>query len=323
MKTLKQSAIASTKRKNGFLTEMKLNFPLYTMFVPGFILTFLFSYVPLFGVVLAFKQVDLRNGIMRSPWVGTENFRLLFSSPTAILSIRNTLLYNLIFIFSGLVIAVTLAITLSLVGNKLASKAYQTVLIMPHFLSYVIVAYLVYAFLNMETGFVNNQILKMLTGEPQEINWYIQQKAWPYIIFIVHMWKTMGYSSIVYLAAIAGINSELYEAAQIDGANLWKQIIHITLPSLKSMMIIMTILNLGKIFNADFGLFYNVPMNSGALYPVTNVLSVYTYNMMMAAGTASTGLSSAAALFQSAIGFVLVLVTNCIVRKLDSSNALF
>lgn len=314
-----QNGIELSKRgANGF----KQNWSLYLMTLPGIILTFLFSYLPMFGIIIAFKKINLRDGIFGSPWVGFDNFELLLQNENAWISIRNTVLYNLVFIVSELVIAVGLAILLSMIANKFLSKAYQTIFIMPHFLSMVIVSYIVFAFLNMESGFLNNVILPIF-GIDEKINWYAESGAWTYILFIVRIWKSAGYSSIVYLAAIAGIDKEMYEAARIDGAGVWKQITHITLPSIKNIMIIMTILNIGKIFSADFGLFYNVTMNSGALYPTTLVINTYVYNMMTAAGTASTGLASAAAMLQSVLGFVLVVTTNTIVKKIDSDSALY
>lgn len=311
-------------KKSTGIGGIKANWSLYIMFLPGMLLTFMFCYLPMFGIIIAFKKVNLRDGILASPWVGLDNFKLLFQNENSWISMRNTVAYNLVFIFVGLVLAVALAITLSLIRGRIASKAYQTIFIMPHFLSMVIVAYLVFAFLNMESGFLNNTVLPMLYGDSfEKINWYADYKPWPYILFAVNVWKTTGYSSIVYLAAIAGIDTEMYEAARIDGANLRQQILHITLPSLKNIMIIMTILNVGKIFSADFGLFYNITMNSGALYPTTLVINTYVYNMMSAAGTASTGLASASAMLQSVLGFVLVVVTNAIVKRLDEDSALF
>ncbi|MBP3360792.1 MAG: sugar ABC transporter permease [Clostridia bacterium] len=294
------------------------------MFLPGMILTFLFSYLPMFGIIIAFKKVNLRDGILSSPWIGFKNFEMVLKNSNAWISIRNTVAYNAVFIITGLIFSVALAIALSILKNKLSSKVYQTIYIMPHFLSMVIVAYLVFAFLNMESGFINKSVLPIIFGEgAQKINWYAESGMWPYILFIVRTWKTVGYGSIVYLAAIAGIDMGMYEAAKIDGANLWQQILNITLPSLKTIMTIMTIMNVGHIFSADFGLFYNVPMNSGALYPTTLVINTYVYNVMTAAGTASTGMASAAAMLQSVLGFVLVIVTNAIVRKVDESSALF
>lgn len=307
---------------NKKLTQLKNNMPLYLMFIPGFILVLMFSYIPMFGMIIAFKKINLRDGIFGSPWIGLENFRMLMSNSNAWIAMRNTILYNLVFIATGVVFAVTLAVLLSLVKNKLASKVYQTIYIMPYFLSMVIVAYIVYAFLNMESGFLNNTALINLFGG-EKVNWYTKTKAWPFILFIVNAWKTVGYSSIVYLAAMAGIDPGLYEAAAIDGASTWKQIIHITLPSLKNIVIIMTIMDIGRIFSSDFGLFYNVTMNSGALYPTTLVMNTYVYNMMIGAGSSGSGLSAAASMLQSVLGFIMVLSANAVVRKIDRESAMF
>lgn len=310
-----------------FIKDLKWachNWPLYVMFIPGFVLTLLFSYLPMFGIIIAFKRVNLRDGILGSPWIGLENFTALFRNQSVWDAIRNTLLYNTVFIIVGTLLAVALAVALSLIRAKLASKVYQTVFIMPHFLSMVVIAYLVFAFLNMESGFVNNKIIPMLMGaDATKVNWYAKPGAWPIILFIVRMWACVGYDSIVYLAAIAGIDTELYEAAAIDGASTWQKIIHVTVPSLRTMVIIMTILAIGKIFSADFGLFYTVTMNSGALYPTTLVINTYVYNLMTAAGGASMGMSSAASMLQSIVGFIMVVSTNMIVRKVDSDSALF
>lgn len=315
------------KQEPGFLRDLKWarkNWPLYTMFIPGFVFLVLFAYLPMFGIIIAFKNVNLRDGIFGSPWVGFGNFRALFRNESVWIAIRNTLSYNIVFILTGLVFAVALAIALNLIKSKLASKVYQTVYIMPHFLSMVIIAYLVFAFLNMESGFINNKVIPFLMGEGAgKVNWYIKAGAWPFILFIVKTWQTVGYSSIVYLAAIAGIDTEMYEAAAIDGAGIWKQIRFITVPSLKTMMIIMTILNIGKIFSADFGLFYTVTMNSGALYPTTLVTNTYVYNLMTGAGSASMGMSAAASVLQSVVGLIMVVGTNMIVRKIDEESSLF
>lgn len=327
MSVKKVSLAKSERRTTDIAKDIKWavkNWPLYTMFIPGFILTFLFAYLPMFGIIIAFKKINLRDGIFNSPWVGMDNFRALFRNESVWDAIRNTLAYNAVFIFTGLVFAVALAIALNLVKNKLASKVYQTVYIMPHFLSMVIIAYLVFAFLNMESGFINNYIIPFFGGENAgKVNWYAKAEAWPVILFIVKTWQSVGYSSIVYLAAISGIDTELYEAAEIDGAGTWKQIRYITIPSLKTMMIIMTILNIGKMFSADFGLFYTVTMNSGAIYPTTLVTNTYVYNLMTGAGAASMGMSAAASMLQSVVGFIMVVVTNLIVRKIDEESSLF
>ena len=276
-------------RTNITPNQIKQNIPYYIMMLPGLIATFVFSYLPIFGIIIAFKKFNPRAGIWGSPWCGLDNFNFIFNSSDTMIVLRNTLCYNLVFIFLGLILNVALAVLLNLVVNKTVSKIYQTIIIMPHFLSFVIVSYIVYAF----------------------------------FLTFVHFWKVTGYGSVVYLAAIAGIDTEIYEASEIDGANRWQQIRYVTIPSIKPVMITMTILNIGKIFNADFGLFYQVPMNSGALYSVTNVINTFVYNTLGQGGITGVGMSSAASFFQSVVGFVLVLISNSITRKIDSENAMF
>nr|QGT50942.1 sugar ABC transporter permease [uncultured Firmicutes bacterium] len=322
MEKIQQGVMVSAPpKKRGFLREVKNNAPLFIMTLPGFILTILFAYFPMFGIIIAFKKMNFAAGILGSPWVGLSNFEFLFKSPDAWVITRNTILYNLVFIFGGLVINVALAIGLSELRTRWLSKTYQTMILMPHFLSYVIVSYLVFAFCSVENGFLNKTILPALGMEP--ITWYTNPAPWPFILIIVNFWKTMGYGSVVYLAAIAGIDTQLYEAAKIDGANRWQQIRNITIPSLTPLMVILTIMNVGKIFNSDFGLFYQVPLNSGPLYPVTNVINTYVYNMLTSAGSGSTGMASAASFYQSVVGFLLVITTNCVVKKIDPEKALF
>ena len=260
-------------------------------------------------------------GIWGSPWNGLKNFEFMFSSPDAWVITRNTILYNLVFILGGIVLNVAMAIGLNELRNKAFSKVCQTIVLMPHFLSYVIVSFLVLAFLHVENGLMNRVVLPALGLDG--IDWYSTDKPWPVIVIIVNFWKTVGYGSVVYLAGIAGIDTSLYEAAKVDGANRWQQIRYITIPALVPLIVILTILNVGKIFNSDFGLFYQVPLNTGALYPATNVISTYVYNMLMSAGTGSVGMASAAAFYQSVVGFILVITTNLIVRKISPENALF
>ncbi len=289
---------------------------LYIMTIPAAVLCIIFNYLPMFGIVIAFKDYSPARGIWGSEWIGLQNFKAFFSGPDAWLITRNTLAYNIVFIMLGTFLAIIMAIALSEITNKLASRTYQTIALMPHFLSYVIVGYVTLSFLSTENGVLNKQLLPLLGMEP--ISWYSEPKFWPFILFLVREWKGIGYSGIVYLAAIAGISPEYYEAASIDGAGRWKQIYHITLPSLKPMITILTIMNLGGIFNADFGLFYNIPMNSGLLFPTTNVLSTYIYRSM---GDAS--FSTAAGLYVSIVGFAMVCGVNALVRKFDSENSLF
>ena len=233
--------------------------------------------------------------------------------------IRNTVLYNVTFIILGTICAVFIAILMAEVSKYFAAKIFQAGLILPNLVSMVIVAYLVFAFLNSETGLINKAILPALGKDA--LSWYTEPKFWPFILVIVQLWKTAGYSSIVYIASITGIDKGIYEAARIDGAGKLKQILMITIPMLKPTVIIMVLMSLGRIFASDFGLFYQVPMNSGALFKVTQTIDTYVYRGLMNYG--NIGMSSAAGLFQSVIGFSLVMVANAIVRKKSFENALF
>jgi putative aldouronate transport system permease protein len=303
-------------RKKGM---MKKQTPLLLIAAPGLLYLLINNYIPMAGIFIAFKKIDYAKGIVRSPWVGFSNFKFLFQTNDAFIMIRNTLLYNLVFIALGTVCAVFIAIMMAEVSRMFCSRLFQAALILPNLVSMVIVAYLVYAFLNPEIGLANKTILPALGMDG--INWYVEPKYWPFILVIVQLWKTAGYSSIVYIANIAGIDQGLYEAARIDGAGKLRQILHITLPLLKPTVIIMALMSVGRIFSSDFGLFYQVPMNSGALYPVTQTIDTYVYRGLMRLG--DVGMSSAAGLFQSVLGFVLVMTANGIVRKINAENALF
>ena len=316
------SPAVKKRTKRGFWQRNRSQLPLMAMCLPGAILAFMFSYMPIFGIIIAFKKFSVRDGILGSPWSGLDNFSYLLKTHDAFIMVRNTLLYNGLFILAGVAIAVMLAIGLDLIRQKRISKTYQTVLIMPHFLSMVIISYLVLAFLNMENGFLNKSILPALGMKP--VNWYVEKKPWPYILTFVHFWKTAGYDSILYLAAIAGIDTQLYEAASMDGANTWKKIWHITLPMLRSIICIKLILAVGHIFGGDFGLFYQVPMNSGALADVTTTIPVYVYKSLTAGTSNSIGLGSAAAFIQSIVGCTLVIITNAVVNKISGGeNGMF
>ncbi|MEK3792274.1 ABC transporter permease subunit [Paenibacillus sp. FSL R7-0204] len=289
------------------------------MVLPGTLWFLFFSYLPMVGTVIAFKQYRFsRDGfwasIINSKWVGWDNFKFLFSTNDAYLITRNTLLYNIAFIGLGLILSVLLAVVLSEIANKKLAKFYQTGMFLPYFLSWVVVGYFAFSFLSSERGLLNS-----LFGS--NIAWYSESKYWPFIIIFVFLWKAVGYNSVVYLAAIMGIDKSLYEAAMIDGASKLQQIRSITLPMLKPIIIIMTLLAIGKIFYADFGLFYQVPRDSGTLYSVTNVIDTYVYRGLKTTG--EIGMSTAAGLYQSVVGFVLVLTSNYIVRKFDKDSALF
>lgn len=256
--------------------------------------------------------------IIESKWVGLQNFKFLFSTNDAYIITRNTVVYNIFFIVIGLVLAVAMAIILAELANKRLAKVYQTGMFLPYFLSWVIVGYFVFSFLSLDRGVVN-QITGWFGIDP--INWYSDPTYWPIIIVVVFLWKSVGYNSVIYLAAIMGIDKSLYEAAMIDGANKWQQIRNITIPMLTPLITILTLLAIGKIFYADFGLFYQVPRDSGTLYSVTNVIDTYVYRGLKSTG--EIGMSTAAGLYQSLIGFILVITSNGIVRKFNKDNALF
>lgn len=300
----------------------KENRQLVGLALPGAIWFLIFAYLPMIGVVIAFKQWRIEGGfiesLIKSPWVGLANFKFLFQSSDAWLITRNTILYNFTFIILGIIIPVTLAILLRELFNKKLSKFYQTAMFLPYFLSWVVVSYCLYTFLSPTQGFVNNILASM--GK-DTVSWYTESKFWPYIIVFMSQWKSIGYGTVIYLASICGIDKSYYEAAMIDGATKWQQIKNITLPLLKQVLIIMFITSIGGMFKSDFGLFYQLPKDSGALYPVTNVIDTYVYRALMNLG--NIGMSTAAGLYQSFVGLILVLITNGIVRKVDNENAFF
>ncbi len=301
------------------LKTLKRYWPLYLMLVPGLIYLAINNYVPMAGIVVAFKQYNVRDGIYGSPNIGLKNFEFLFKTNDAWLITRNTILYNLVFIVLGTVLAIAVAILLNEIRNKQAKQLYQTFILIPYLISMVVVSYLVFAFLSDANGFLNNSVLAALGMEP--ISWYNAPQYWPFILVIVNVWKGLGYNCILYYATICGIDHSLYEAAVVDGASRWQQVIHITLPCLKSTIIILTLMSLGGIFRSDFGLFYQVPMNSGALIDVTNTIDTYVYRGLMK--TNNIGMSSAAGVYQSVVGFILVVTANLVVRKIDDESALF
>lgn len=300
------------KRKRTFVQS----FPLLAIALPGLVYLFINNYIPMAGIFIAFKKINYAKGIFKSPWCGLENFKFLFQSNSTFIMLRNTVLYNLLFIFLGTILAVALAIFMSEISRSRMSKFFQAGLVLPNLISMVIVSYMVYAFLNPENGLINNSVLKSMG-----INWYSEAKYWPYILTIVFIWKNVGYTSIVYIASIAGIDPGLYEAARIDGAGKFKQIFMITIPQIRSTIVIMVLLAIGRIFTSDFGLFYQVPMNSGALTNTTQTIDTYVYRALTQMN--NIGMASAAGLFQSIVGFVLVLTANFVVRRIEPDNSLF
>lgn len=308
-----------TSKKAGFIRRLKAYLPLYLMLIPGAAYLIINNYIPMTGIVIAFEQFNYAKGMWGSPFIGFKNFEFLFKTKDAWIITRNTLLYNVAFIVLGTLCAIAVAILLNEIHSARAKKLYQTTILVPFLISIVVVSYLVYAFLSSDSGFLNSSVLPLLGIEP--ISWYTSPQYWPVILIIVNIWKGLGYNCIIYYATLVGIDRGYYEAAVIDGANRWKQIIHITLPALKPTIITLTLMAIGKIFYSDFGLFYQVPMNSGPLINVTNTIDTYVYRGLMSLNNIS--MASAAGVYQSLIGFLLVLSANGIVRKLSADNALF
>jgi len=274
----------------------------------------------MFGIILAFKNYDYAKGVLGSEWSGFENFKFLFRTKDAFIMTRNTLLYNLAFIVLGTVFAILVAILLYEMGKGIKIKFFQSSLLTPYLLSWVVIAYIGFAFMNSDTGFINNTVLKLF-GNQNGISWYSEDQLWPIILILVYLWKNVGYMSIIYMATISGIDKGIYEAARIDGATKLRQIFSITIPMLKPTIIMLTLMAVGRIFYSDFGLFYQVPMNSGALYNTTQTIDTFVYRGLMELN--DVGMTSAAGLFQAILGFILVLTANYIVRKVDQDNALF
>lgn len=287
------------------------------MILPGALYFLINNYLPMLFIFVAFKEVDYSVGIWESPWVGLNNFKFLFATADAWIITRNTLLYNIVFIILGNVMGILVGMLLFEILNKFFKRFYQTAILLPQLISMIIVAYIVFAFLSNEAGFINKSIL----GEGNEINFYAERWYWPFILTFVNIWKGLGYNSIIYLSAIVGIDQSLYEAACVDGCGKLKQIFRITLPLLKPTIITLVIMQVGRIFYSDFGLFLQVPMNNGILFPVTQTIDTYVYRALMQMNR--IGNASAASVYQAIVGFIIVVVVNGIVRKTDKENAMF
>jgi putative aldouronate transport system permease protein len=306
-----------------FAKNLNKNKIFLLMVLPVTIWFVLFSYIPMLGNVLAFKQFRIhRDGfiasVIHSKWIGFENFKFLFNSEDAFLITRNTVVYNFFFIFLGLLFSLFFAIVLNELKNKRLVKIYQTGILLPYFISMVVVSYFGLAFLSMDKGLLN-YFLAMFGKDP--IQWYNTPEYWPYILTLINLWKGTGIFSVIYFAAIIRIDKTYFEAAMIDGATKLQQIIHITLPFLIPLITILTLLNIGRIFFSDFGLFYQVPFQSGPLFPVTQVIDTYVFRSLR--GTGNIGMSTAAGLYQSLVGFILIISANYIVKKTNKENAIY
>ena len=288
------------------------------MCIPAIIYIFIFAYLPLPGLVIAFKDINYSKGIWSSPWVGFQNFKFLFQSPDTFIIIRNTVLYGLAGIITTPLTGAASAVLLNELRNKRGAKLYQSIMFLPFFLSMVVVSYVAYAILNEQYGMFNKMLGYFgIAG----MDWYMYRPIWPFVIFFTGLWKGLGYHTVVYLATISGIDSALYEAAVIDGASRFQQAKYITIPHLRTIITIMFIMSVGGLLNSDFGLFYQLPRDQGALYPVTQVIDTYVYRALQVTG--DLGMSSASSTLKSAVGTFLILITNFIITKVDSDSAMF
>ena len=312
---MKKAEVKKGKKKNA----LKEYWPLYLMMLPALLYLLINNYIPMAGMVIAFKKLNFAKGIWASPWAGLKNFKFLFASRDAWVITRNTLLYNVAFILVNMVVGIAIAILITEVRNTKLKKVYQSAILLPFLMSMVILSYIVYALLSAENGLVNNSVLPLFHIDP--IQWYQKPKYWPAILIIANCWKGVGYGCLIYIASLIGIDPSFYEAARLDGASKWQEITKITLPSLVPTIITLLLLSIGRIFYSDFGLFYQVPMNSGVLFPTTNVIDTYVYRALIEQGNIS--MSSAAGVYQSLVGFCVVMLSNWIVRKVDKDQALF
>lgn len=313
------NAASPAKRKGSVAAKIKKWTPIYLMMLPGALYLLINNYIPMFGLVIAFKQVDFQKGILASPWIGFQNFQFLFQTKDAFVITRNTLLYNIAFIILNTVIGIVFAIFICDITWKAGKKVYQSAILFPYLMSWVIVGYIIYAIFSMQYGIANKSILPAFGMDP--LMWYNDPKYWPAILIITNTWKGIGYGCLIYISSINGIEASYFEAAELDGANKFQQIWNITLPEILPSVITLTLLSIGRIFYSDFGLFYQVPRDSGLLYSTTNTIDTYVYRGLMKLG--NVGMASAAGFYQSVVGFILVLLSNWVVRKISPDNALF
>ena len=305
-------------KSNGFLAEFKKNKPLFVMILPAVVLTVVMAYLPMSGLILAFKNYRFDLGVFGSDWNGIENFRYLFESGTGWLITKNTIVYNLVTLITSQLLAILIAIFISEINKKFFKKISQSLIFLPYFISWVIVGTFVFAIFNYETGLLNS-IIKALGGDP--VNVYEMPGIWPVIIACFNSWKWCGYNSVIYIAAIVGVDAEIYEAASVDGANIFQRIRNITLPSIRATIITMLLLNVGRILRGDFEMFYQIVGQNGQLFNATDVIDTYVFRSLLQ--NSNLGMSAAASLYQSVLCFVIIIVVNRIVKKVDESNALF
>ncbi|WP_394926781.1 ABC transporter permease [uncultured Robinsoniella sp.] len=305
------------KRKRGRVSRRK-NTTLTIMALPAAVILFLFSYVPIAGLIIAFKDFRYDKGFLGSDWIGFKNFEFFFKSNDAWVVLRNTIGLNVLFIGITLVVSVAIALMMNEVRSRKMIKVTQTIMFFPYFMSWVVVGYLLYAYLHHDYGIIN-QLLQFFGLH--SISWYARSQYWPVILTFMYAWKMAGYYSVIYYAGLMGIDDTYYEAAALDGASRWQMVWKITLPMLKGIIIVMVILQVGRIMYADFGLFFNLTRDQGALYATTDVLDTYIYRALRVTG--DIGIGSAVGCFQAVVGFILIMGSNLVVRKMDKDSALF
>lgn len=314
--------VLSTKISTGNLRRKKRiqigQVQLFTMALPIIIALIIFCYLPMFGIVIAFKDFKFDKGILGSDWVGLKNFYFFFQSSDFVRVVRNTLLYNTAFIIFSTTVSVSLAVMLSHIGRKRLVKFYQSAMFLPNFLSWVVVSFMAMTFFNYQNGIFNIMIQK-LGGEA--VSWYNTPKYWPFILVFFNVWKGAGYNSLIYYSTILSIDTSIYESAELDGCKTMGKIFYITIPLMRPTMITLILLAIGSIFRADFGLFYQMPLNSGSLMNVTDVVDTYIYRTFRVTGNA--GISSAVGLCQSVIGLALVSVSNFVANKVEEDSGIF
>ena len=310
----KMPAIRAKRRS---FYQLKNNVEITLLALPGIVMLFMFCYWPLFGILIAFQDYNPNLGVLGSPWVGFENFEFFFASQDAARVLRNTLLYSTGWLLLGNICAVILAILFYNLRSRIGLKVYNTIVILPRFMSTVLIAYIVYALLSPSYGVVN-QLIQALGGAP--VQWYSEAKYWPFILTVTRIWSTVGMDSIIYYASLVSIDSGLLEAADLDGATSFQKARHVMIPHLTPTIVVLLILGVGQLFNGDFGLFYQVTKDQGVLYPTTDIIGTYTYRALM---DGSMEKSAAIGLFQSLAGFILVLATNLVVKRINPENSLF
>ena len=310
--------VNNSSRSKVHLRHFLNNKYLYLMLIPAFLYVVIFSYLPMGGLVIAFKNFNYVKGIFGSDWVGLKNFRFLFMSNKLWFLTRNTLLYNLAFMAFGMLFEVAFAIIINELTSKRYKRAFQSFMFLPYFISWVVVAAILQATLSYEFGLVNN-ILSALGMN--RVNIYANKEIWPFLLVFFRLWKVTGYGMVIYLATITGIDQALYEAAEIDGANLWQKIRFVTLPSLVPTMIIMFLLGLGHVFRGDFGLFYQLIGNNAALLQKADILDLFIYRAL--SSTSDLGMAAAAGLYQSILCFVTIMTVNTVIKKIEPDYTLF